>query len=118
MLINLICGLLGNIFVLLTGMDSVKRLADASNVPFSYKKYFEKEVLAILMGLIPLLLYVFLFEEITGKYGEIGTLERTSFTVVGALGSWIFKAALGKSKAWITNKIDVKTNELDELKKP
>ena len=115
MLINLICGLLGNLFVLLKDMRDVKRIAERANTPFSAKKYFEKELIGIIMGLIPILLYVFLFEEITGKYGEIGTLERTSFTLVGGIGSWLLQLAFGNSKKWALSKIGGKADEQDEL---
>ena len=114
--INLLIGLLGNLFVLLNDMRTVQNLANKANVAFVYRKYFEKEILAILIGIIPIFIYALTFKEITGKYGELGGLERVSFAVVGGIGSWLLQLAFGGSKKWIMSKIDSKTNELDEIK--
>lgn len=116
MLINFLCGVLGNLFIILNSLNSSKTLAANSKVEFSFKKYFEREAIAIITGFIPLFIYLLTYDEATAVAPKLVLIQKISFAVVGAIGSWIFLQLLGKTKRWVRGIIDEKTNELDEIK--
>lgn len=116
MLINLLCAILTNLFVQLHALNSVKQLAQKANQPFVFKKYLEAESIAIISGLIPIAIWALIYNEVGQAVPQAVIYVRLSFVFIGAAGAWLLTLFLGKSKKWIRNVIDEKTNELDEVK--
>lgn len=114
--INLIVGLLGVVFVTLSKMRSLQILAEKANVPFVYKKYFQRDALGIIMSILSIFIWQLLFPEVANKYPALEVWVRCSYFFMGAGGAWVIQKLLGKTQSWINSKIDHKTNELDELK--
>lgn len=112
----ILVGFAGALFVMLTKMRSLQILSEKANVAFSYKRYFEKEVVSIAISILSVFVWQLLFNEVAAKYKALDGFMLTSFFIMGAAGSWIIQKLLGKTQSWINSKIDAKTNELDELK--
>jgi hypothetical protein len=69
------------------------------------------------MGMAASVLSVFiwalLYPEVVIKYPAIEGWIRGSFFVMGAMGSWVLQMALGKTRGYIRNIVDTKTNIAD-----
>ena len=116
MLINIICGILGIAFIVLSKMGGAKKDFKVANEVFTYQKYFEQEFTYIATSVIVIILLAFCRSEFFAWKPNLEAFERMIFTVTGSLGSWAFGLILGKSKKYIRNIIDEKTNELDAIK--
>lgn len=116
MLINVLCGLLGIMFIVLSKMGSAKKDFKVANENFSYKQYFDQEITYIGTSVIVVVLLAFCRSEFFAWRPQLAAYERIIFSFTGAIGSWAFGLALGKSKKYIRNIIDEKTNELDAIK--
>jgi len=118
MLLNIIAALLGLLFVTLAKMQSLKKDFAVANQPFVLSKFFAGEFIGILMSLIFIVLMAITVQEWVqvSKYVEI--YLRIIFAMGGAIGSWAFLLFLGKSKKFIRNKIDEKTNIADGINPP
>lgn len=113
MINNLIAGLLGLVFMTLAKMQSTKKDFATANQPFVSKKFFEDELIAILMSITFIAIMAFTVKEwmnISTKATEYVTII---FALGGAIGSWAFLLFLGKSKKYIRKIIDIKTNIVD-----
>lgn len=115
-LMNILAGILGVAFITLTKMRSLQILAEKANVPFVYKKYFQRDAIGIVLSFLSVAIWQVLFSEVAAKYPQIDGFVKTSFFFMGGAGAWLIQKVLGKTQSWINSKIDRKTNELDELK--
>lgn len=113
MITQILIGLLAFAFVTLIRMQSLKNDAEVANLVFNPKRYFEKEWIGMAASVISVLLWAYLYPEVVVKYPAIEGWIRGSFFVMGAMGSWALQMALGKTKQWIRNVVDVKTNIAD-----
>lgn len=116
MILNLIAGLLGWLFVALAKMSSLQKDFRVANQPFVFKKFVAGEYVGWLMSFVFILIMALTINEWLTIKADTEKYIRLIFTMGGAIGSWAFMLFLGKSKKFIRNKIDVKTNELDEIK--
>ena len=116
MMLNLISGMLGLLFVALAKMSSLQKDFRVANQPFLYNKFVEGEWVGWMMSFIFILIMAITLPEWVTIKPETENYIRILFVMGGAIGSWAFMLFLGKSKKFIRAKIDVKTNELDEIK--
>ena len=115
MILNLIAGLLGLLFVALARMSSLQKDFRVANQPFVYKKFVEGEFVSWLMSCVFILIMALTVDEWVTIKPETENYIRLIFVMGGAIGSWAFMLFLGKSKKFIRSKIDDKTNIADGL---
>ncbi len=116
MMINLIAGMLGWLFVALAKMSSLQKDFRVANQPFVFKKFVAGEYVGWLMSFVFILIMALTINEWLTIKADTEKYIRLIFTMGGAIGSWAFMLFLGKSKKFIRSKIDAKTNELDSIK--
>ena len=115
MLMLLLAGLLGVILQVLVKMKSTKSLFDIANQTFVYKKFFEKESVAIATSIVFVLIMAITVNEWMQYKEWVQDYLRLLFTLGGAIGSWLAGYTLGRSKSFIKNIIDTKTNKADGI---
>ncbi len=111
----LLAAVLGLIFVLLHKMNSVKKDFDVANQPFVVKKFFQKELIAIIMSIIVIVLMAITVNEWMYVSPAVENYVTIIFALGGAIGSWAFLLFLGGSKKFIRQVIDKKTNIADAI---
>jgi len=116
MLLNLIAGFLGLLFVALAKMSSLQKDFRVANQTFVFRKFVEGEIVGWLSSFAFILIMAVTLPEWISYKPQIENYIRLIFVMGGAIGSWAFMLFLGKSKKFIRNKIDDKTNELDSMK--
>lgn len=109
----LLAGILGIIFQTLIKMKSTSELFKVSNEPFIVSNFFRDEYISILSSIVFILIMAFTFSEWINYKHELENYTRLIFTMGGAIGSWAFGYFLGKSKKYIKNVIDSKTDIAD-----
>jgi len=113
-----IAGCLGIIFHLLAvKMPSVETRAKAANLEFSTLGYLKDDWKAIAASFMTVLIAVFALDELVGYKPEILSWMKWFFIAIGFMGSSLLIALLGKASKAINSVVDIKTNELDEIKK-
>lgn len=118
MIINLFAGLLGLIFMTLAKMQGVKKDFETANETFVLKKFFGGEMIAIAMSLTVIVLMSITVKEWMNISPKAADYVTIIFALGGAIGSWAFLLFLGKSKKYIRNIVDEKTNIADNIIKP
>lgn len=113
MIMYLLSGLLGLLFVTLAKMSSIKKDFEVANQQFVLKKFFEHEYIAISMSIVVILLMAITMEEWVNIKPQFVDYVRIIFALGGAIGSWAFLLFLGKSKQYIRKIVDEKTNIAD-----
>jgi hypothetical protein len=113
-LIYLLCGLLGLVFVTLARMQSVKKDFAVANQTFVLRKFFEEEGIGIVMSIVFIILMAFTMGEWINIKPIFKDYIKIIFTLGGAVGSWAFMLFLGKSKTYIRGVIDRKTDIADD----
>lgn len=110
--------LLGLLFHLLAvKIPSVKERARVANMKFSLLEYLKDDSLAIAASVVGILAYTYSLNEIIGYKPEIVGVIKFISIAVGFMGSSLFIAILGKASKAINAVVDVKTDELAEIKK-
>ena len=112
-LINMLVGILGVVFVTISKMKSLQTDAEKANIEFNYQKYFHRELLSIILSFLSVIIWQLLFSEVAAKYHQLDGFIKCSFFLMGASGAWVIQKALGKTKGWIRGIVDVKTNIAD-----
>jgi len=115
MLINIISGLLGVIFQILARASSIKKDFKVSNEDFVWSKFFKNEMIAIASSITSVFMLAVILNEVLTYKPDLQNYVRTLFMLTGAIGSWAFGLLLGKSKRYIRNIIDEKTNKADGI---
>lgn len=113
MITYLLAGLLGLIFATLAKMSSVKKDFDSAGHPFQVKKFFRDESIGIGMSITFLLIMAITINEWSSYSETVNKFIISLFVLGGAIGSWAFLLFLGKSKKYVRNVIDIKTNIVD-----
>lgn len=116
-LIRLLLGFVGVLAHCMKNFDSLKKDAKAIKIEFSVIEYLESDWLSISFSVIAVLIWPFLFEEATAKYPQLEDIVRWSFLGVGALGSYIFQAFLGKGRSVIRAVANEKAETLENIVK-
>lgn len=109
----LLAGLLGILFQVLAKMASLKKDFEVANQQFVTSKFFEREWVPIASSICFVLILAVVLPEIITYKPIVEQYVRVLFVFGGAIGSWAFGYALGKSRKYIRNVIDVKTNIAD-----
>lgn len=113
----LVCVLLGIAGVLFHSIIKLRGLledARVANVNFQpVRDYWLRDAPSILLSLLSVFVWVFLFGEIAKAYPKIEAFVRTSFFVMGAIGSYVLQLVLGRAKKQIRQVVDVKTDKAD-----
>lgn len=113
-IIRIIAGLLGVVFLTLSRMDTFRKDATVANVVFDYKKFFQKDGLAIGISVLSVFIWFILSPEAINNYPSITNWIRFSFFASGVLGAWVLQKALGNTKSWLRNIVDKKTDIADK----
>lgn len=111
--ILLLCGLLGMLFHIISKMQTLKNDFKVANEDFVISKFFKEEFIAMLSSVVFIVIMALVLPEILTFRPDIESYVRVLFVMGGALGSWTLGYFLGKSKKYIRNVIDVKTNIAD-----
>lgn len=113
MIYNLLAGFLGLLFVALAKMSSLQKDFRVANQQFVVKKFVEGEIVGWLTSLAFILIMAITLPEWLSYRPSAESYIRIIFVLGGAIGSWAFMLFLGKSKKFIRNKIDQKTDIAD-----
>ena len=113
MITYLLAGLLGLIFVTLAKMQTLKKDFKVANQTFVIKKFFQDELIGIIMSFIVILLMAVTLKEWLYIKPGVEKYVTIIFSLGGAIGSWAFLLLLGNSKKYIRKVIDAKTNIAD-----
>lgn len=113
MAILLLSGLLGILFQVLAKMSSLKKDFEVANQAFVTKKFFQTEWVGWASSICFVLIMAITLPEIITYKPIVEQYVRILFVFGGAIGSWAFGYLLGKSRKYIRNVIDVKTNIAD-----
>lgn len=113
MIENLLCGLLGLVFMTLAKMQGMKKDFQVANQPFVLKKFFQDEFIAICMSITFILLMSITVSEWIKVSAKVAEYVMIIFALGGAIGSWAFLLFLGKSKKYIRGIVDRKTDIAD-----
>lgn len=117
-LILLLIGFLGVVIHSLMKAQSLQTDAEKANVEFDFKDtYLKKDYLGIIISFLQVLLWLLIVPEVSQKYVWLQNWIRVSFAAVSFLGSYLIQMALSKAKKYIRTEVDIKTNELSDLKK-
>lgn len=109
-----ILGLSGVVFHSLIKCRGLQTDARVANIKFDpVKDYLLQDYLSIIISLLSVLVWVGLFSEAVTHYPKLQGFIRTSFFVMGAIGSWMLQIMLGTAKASIRKVVDVKTDIAD-----
>lgn len=111
----LIAALLGLLFVVLHKIQATKKDFEVANQPFLLKKFFEKELIAIIMSVVVIVLMAITVNEWMYVNPTVENYVTIIFALGGAIGSWAFLLFLGGSKKFIRGVIDRKTNIADGI---
>jgi hypothetical protein len=114
--ILILLGIFGVLSHCLLKASSLQSDAKAANLKFSLTDYFKSDYLGILLSFISVFAWYFLFEEVAVKYTSLQNFVRLSFFVMGLVGSYLIQFVASKAKKKIRTTVDVKTNELDDIK--
>lgn len=109
-------GIAGVLFHSLIKLNGLLKDAQVGNVPFHpVQDYWVRDFVSIALSLLSVGVWLLLFGEVAEKYPAIKGFTRTSFFVMGAIGSWAIQLGLGRAKNFIRGVVDVKTNKADSL---
>lgn len=108
-----ICGILGVVFQSCLKYVTLSTKAKAGNVHFGIRDYLTEDAAGIIASFASVLIWLFVFGEVTAKYPLLVGFTRSSFVAMGSFGSYILQLVLSKASKRITDIIDVKTNIAD-----
>lgn len=113
----ILAGILGVIAHCLMKAQSLKKDAEVANIPWKFSDYIRYDYLGIAFSFVAVFIWLIVFPEAVLKYPQIEGWVRGSFVGAGALGSYLIQTIFSVAKKRIRGKVDVATNELDEIKK-
>lgn len=113
MITYFLAGILGLIFMTLAKANSVKKDFEVANQTFVFKKFLQGELIAIGMSFTVIILMAITVNEWMNVSPKVADYVTIIFALGGAIGSWAFLLLLGKSKKYIRNIVDVKTDKAD-----
>jgi hypothetical protein len=108
-----IAGLLGVAFKTLQKISSLQKTYEKSNEVFVWRKYWAGEWVALSSSILVVAIASITIDEIVTFRPQVLTYVRLFFVAIGWMGTDILLAVLGKSKGYIMNIIDRKTNIAD-----
>jgi len=111
MLNNILVALLGLILVTLAKAQSVKKDFEAAKQVFVFRKFLSGESIAIAMSITVIIIMALTMSEWVGISPKVAGYVTLIFGLGGAVGSWAFLLAIGKSKDYIRKVIEFKTKD-------
>lgn len=116
-LILIACGLLGVLFHSVAKCNSLLKDAQVANINFNWRKdYLGKDYLGILLSILSVGIWYYIFGEVIASYPKLEAFARTSFVVMGVIGSYALQLLFSRSKKLIRQQIDTKTDQLTKAK--
>lgn len=113
-----IIGLVGILFhVFVIKLPSVKEQYRVGNKAFSIQQYLADDWIALGGSLVTLIAFVLFIDEVLKWKPAIIDYIKFLFFFIGYTGSSVLLALLSQATKKINSVVDIKTNELDELKK-
>lgn len=110
----ILAGVAGVLFHCLLKLNSLLKDARVANIAFnSWKDYWLKDAVSILMSFLSVGIWLLIFGEIAAKYPSLESFAITSFVVMGAIGSYLIQLGLSRAKRQVRQVIDQKTNDLE-----
>jgi hypothetical protein len=108
--------LLGMLTHSLMKMGSLKKDYEVANKAFDWRRdYLYRDYIGISISLISSVAWFFLFGEAAAKFTALEGFTRTSFFIMGGMGSYVTQLAFGASKKYIRKVVDYKTNKADGI---
>lgn len=109
-----IAGLLGiGLHIWAVKLPNIKAQAKVGNIPFSYSKYFQDDLPAILSSAITVAIFLVILDELVAFKPAVIPFLKAGFIFVGFTGSSILIALLGKASKRVNNIVDAKTDIAD-----
>ena len=110
----IILAVLGMLTHSLMKMGSLKKDYEVANKVFDWRRdYLYRDYIGITISLISSLAWFFLFGEVAAKYPALEGFTRTSYFIMGGMGSYVSQLVFGASKKYIRKVVDYKTNKAD-----
>lgn len=110
----IVCGICGVLFQCMMHLHGLLKDAQVANLNFSWKKdYVVKDSPSIIMAFLSVMIWYFIFGEVVKRYPNIEGFKRTSFVLMGGVGSWLVQYAFGTAKDRIRKIVDRKTDVAD-----
>lgn len=113
---QIICIGLGFLGVICHSLIKAKDLqtdAKAANIIFTFKDYLRADWFGYIASFIAVIVWVFVFSEVSSKYPKIEDYIRLTFFGIGLTGSYLIQKVFSKGKKIIRNVVDEKTNIAD-----
>lgn len=113
---QLICiglGFLGVICHSLIKANDLQTDAKSANLVFTFKDYLKTDWFGYTASFIAVIVWAFVFSEVSTKYPKIEDYIRLSFFGIGLTGSYIIQKIFSKGKKIIRNVVNEKTNIAD-----
>lgn len=107
-------GIAGVLFHCLCKLQSLLKNARAANINFNaLNDYWLKDAVAIIISLLSVGIWYSLFGEISTRYPALAGWEKTSYFVMGGMGSYVLQLLLSTAQKRINKVVDVKSNDSD-----
>lgn len=110
----ILCGMCGVIVHTLMKFQSLAKDAEKANIKLSFKQFVVNDWAGMLLAIVPVFVWLMTFAEAANKYPALRDYIRISFFLVGMVGSYALQQISSKSKEWIREVIDRKTNIADK----
>lgn len=114
-LIYLVAGLLGVIAHCLFKARDLISDSKRLNEKITFKDYLLTDWFGISASLLSVFIWLLIFGEVGSKYPKIIDYVRCSFTGMGFVGSYVLQKFFSRSKAYIRNVMDEKSNISDNV---
>lgn len=114
--ILILAGILGVIGHCIMKAMSLQKDAKVANVNWKFSNYLSEDYLGICLSFVSVAIWFLIVPEAALKYPKLDGWMRASFVGMGLLGSYLIQTVTSVAKRRIRSKVDVKTDELDELK--
>lgn len=116
-IIVIVCGVLGVFFQSMLKLRSLLKDAQVANLNFNaWNDYWKKDAVSIILAFLSVLIWFYIFGEVSAKYNSIIGLKRVSFVLMGGVGSYLIQMAFGTAKDRIRKIVDRKTDMADGKK--
>jgi uncharacterized membrane protein YuzA (DUF378 family) len=113
MLFYLSAGLLGVISQVLIAYQSLSKDARKANTQLPFVQFLKNDWVGMALAVIPVLVWMLTFGELAEHYPLLEEYTRISFFLVGLAGSYGLQKVFSRSKEWIRDVIDRKTDIAD-----
>jgi uncharacterized membrane protein YeiH len=114
MILNIIAGLLGLLFVSLNKLQSTKKDFEAAKQPFVFNKYLKSEWIGLVMSLVVIIILLVTQSEWTKLVPKSEAMTKIIYATMGAVGAWAFSYWLGTSKNYIRQIVSAHVPEGDK----